>query len=202
MNFNNVKLIISAGRADQCPKKRLPEIVVSGKSNVGKSSLINRLLGRRNFARVSATPGKTATINFYEIDEKLTLCDLPGYGFARVSKEERQKWADLVEGYLGEGERIDLLIQLLDIRHSPTDDDKGMISWLCHYEVPFMLVCTKADKLSPLKAAQRIEEIRAELDLPEDTFITAFSSLKGTGCDTLRGELLRLSSRGGDKNTV
>jgi len=186
MNFNNVKLLISAGRPDQLPKNLPAQVVVSGKSNVGKSSMINRLLGRRNFARTSATPGKTATVNFYEIDGKVILCDLPGYGFARVSKAEKEKWGRLIEAYLARPERIRLIIQLLDIRHDPTADDRSMIEWIRHSGHAFVLVCTKADKLSKTRVRTRVDEIREALGLDGEVKITAFSAQDGTGCDELR----------------
>ena len=147
MNFQNVNFELAAGRKDQLPKSNLPEVVFSGKSNVGKSSLINRLVQRKALARVSATPGKTATINFYRLPE-CRLVDLPGYGYARVSQKEKQRWASLVEGYFEPGRNIALVIQLVDMRHKPTADDLQMIDFLYQTQLPFVVVCTKSDKLN------------------------------------------------------
>ena len=152
MNFQTVAFEAAAGRADQLPRSDLPEVVFSGKSNVGKSSLLNKLVNRKAIARVSATPGKTATINFYRL-EGCRLVDLPGYGYAKVSQKEKERWAKLVEGYFAQQRQIALVIQLLDMRHKPTEDDRTMLQFLEESGLPYAVVCTKSDKLN--KARQR-----------------------------------------------
>lgn len=185
LNAQNVKLLISAGSSAQFPKIPLPHVVMSGRSNVGKSSLVNCLLNRKNFARISATPGKTATINFYEWDEKLLLADLPGYGYASVPKEEKKKWAHLVEAYLQSEARMALIVQLVDIRHKPTADDRLMMEWILRSAIPYGVVCTKCDKLSKRAAAEQVLLIKEELNLPEDAFVLPMSSQTGEGRDGL-----------------
>lgn len=179
MNFQNAVFEMAAGQAKQLPKGDLPEIVFSGKSNVGKSSLINRLVNRKALARVSATPGKTATINFYRLDE-CRLVDLPGYGYAKVSKGERDRWASLVEGYFSQQRNIALVIQLVDMRHKPTADDQQMIDFLQQTGRPFLVVCTKSDKLNRGETEQQtalFQELFQEKGIPW----LPFSSVKGTG---------------------
>lgn len=146
INTQNVTLKMTAGRADQFPRDGLTQIALSGRSNVGKSSLINTLLGRRNFARTSASPGKTITINFYDLDRKLYLVDLPGYGYARRSQDSRRVWATLTNDYLESG-MMKMVFQLIDLKVGPTEDDYMMIEWLNANRVPYVVVATKADKL-------------------------------------------------------
>ena len=178
-------MVISAGRADQFPPLPLGHVVFSGRSNVGKSSVINCLLNRKNFARTSATPGKTATINFFNLDERLLLVDLPGYGFANVSKARKDEWGRLIEAYLNGSENIGLLVQLVDARHKPTADDKLMLSWIREMEIPFVVVCTKCDKLSKKAAKESLESIRAVLDLDEEDRAILFSNVTKEGRETL-----------------
>lgn len=147
MNFQAVEFEAAAGRADQLKRSELPEIVFSGKSNVGKSSLINKLVNRKALARVSATPGKTATINFFRLPD-CRLVDLPGYGYAKVSQSEKQRWAKLMQGYFDGERRIALVVQILDMRHASTADDFDMINFLIERDLPFLAVCTKCDKLN------------------------------------------------------
>lgn len=187
MNLNNAKLLISAGNISQVPKKPLPHVVFIGRSNVGKSSLINRLLGRKNLARTSAAPGKTATINFYEIDETIFFTDLPGYGYAKVSVEERQRWGRLIDAYLTSDADMRLMLQLIDIRHKPTADDKMMVEWLKHSGRPFVVVCTKCDKLSATAQQKNCQMIRQELQLDEQVPTVIFSAEKGIGKEELLG---------------
>ncbi len=184
MNFQNVNFELAAGRKDQLPKSNLPEVVFSGKSNVGKSSLINRLVQRKALARVSATPGKTATINFYRLPE-CRLVDLPGYGYARVSQKEKQRWASLVEGYFEPGRNIALVIQLVDMRHKPTADDLQMIDFLYQTQLPFVVVCTKSDKLNRGETETQtgfFDNLFQEKGIPW----IPFSTVKGTGLDQLK----------------
>lgn len=189
MNFQKVTFELAAGKKDQLPQGHLPEIVFSGKSNVGKSSLINRLVNRKALARVSATPGKTATINFYRIPE-CRLVDLPGYGYARVSQGERERWASLVEGYFAQDRRIALVIQLIDMRHKPSADDLQMIDFLLQTERPFLVVCTKCDKLNQSETkvqAQFFDELFQEHHI---SWIP-FSTVKGTGLEEIKGSIER-----------
>ena len=155
MRFDNGVFELAAGRSGQLPAGDLPEIVFSGKSNVGKSSLINKLLNRKNLARVSATPGKTATINFYRLDQA-RLVDLPGYGYAKVSLAEKKRWAELVEGYFQQERNLALVVQLVDMRHPPTKDDLHMIEFLCDGGFPFLVALTKSDKLNQTERRQRL----------------------------------------------
>lgn len=190
MKIETAHFEFSAGRCDQLPLGNLPEIVFSGKSNVGKSTLINKLLNRRSLARVSAQPGKTATINSYLLDT-CRLIDLPGYGYAKVSKAEKLRWAQLVDGYLESGRPIALVIQIIDMRHDPTQDDRQMIQYLLDRELPFLVAATKSDKLN---ATQRRERLAALSDLFADTGIQVVpcSALKGEGIETLRERIGQL----------
>ena len=183
MNYNKVEFFTSFGRLDQLPPSNCPEIVFAGRSNVGKSSLINKLFNRKSLARVSATPGKTATINFFS-GGGMYFADLPGYGYARVSGSEKQKWGQLIEGYLNSDRDIRLVLSLMDMRHPPTADDRMMIDFLIDSELPFIVVLTKADKLSKAQQQQRL----AELDLPcvEQITVVPFSSVTGAGVAEIR----------------
>lgn len=189
LNVHNVKLLISAGYPAQFPNLPLGQVVISGRSNVGKSSLINCLLNRKSFARTSSSPGKTATINFYEWDQKVLLVDLPGYGFADVSKEKKDQWGKLIEDYLYSEQNIDLIIQLVDIRHKPTQDDKTMVDWILESDYPLIVVCTKSDKISKKAQLENIEIIRKELGLPDEVKVLPFSCVNSTGRDTLLSQI-------------
>lgn len=188
MNYHNVSFEAAYGLHQQIPLSRLPEVAFSGRSNVGKSSLINRLLGRKALARVSSEPGKTITINFYNLDNQLHLVDLPGYGFAKVGLSEKQRWSGLIEGYLKDEKRfLGMVVQLVDIRHPPTNQDIEMIRFLSEMEIPFIIVLTKADKLNKTERTERLASIRQELpDVGEDTVILPFSSKDGEGVEQLR----------------
>lgn len=185
MRFDNAAFEFAAGRADQLPPDDLPEIVFSGRSNVGKSSLINKLVSRKALARVSSTPGKTGTINFYRLAD-CRLVDLPGYGYAKVSQTEKLRWAHLVEGYFAEGRQIGLVVQIVDMRHKPTADDLHMIDFLSSAKVPFAVVMTKCDKLNKGERAAR-QQLYDELfeDSPQIRRLP-FSSATGEGLDTLK----------------
>ena len=185
MNFNEVSFEFAAGDVSQLPESSLPEVVFSGKSNVGKSSLINKLVQRKSLARVSAMPGKTATINFFRLNE-FRLVDFPGYGYAKVSKGEKRRWADLVEGYFNQQRNVRLIIQIIDIRHAPSKDDLQMLEYLSHFQFPFAVVLTKLDKLNKSKAKEQIEYFNTLLSKYEDIKIIPFSSVTGEGTGEIR----------------
>ena len=184
MNFNNVEFLISAAAPKDFPGNRLPEIAFAGKSNVGKSSVINRILQRKNFARVGEKPGKTVHVNYFVIDKSCYFVDLPGYGYAQVSQKEKDRWARLMEDYFAAG-RIDLGIMIVDARHAPTKNDITMANWFLESGCPFVVVANKLDKLKKSELIPNMETIRADLDLPEDCPVIPFSAEKGTGRDDL-----------------
>lgn len=185
MNFNEVTFEFAAGRVDQLPESDMPEIVFSGHSNVGKSSLINKLVQRKALARVSAQPGKTATINFYKLKE-FRMVDLPGYGYAKVSKAEKDRWAKLVEGYFAQDRQRPLVIQILDLRHSPTDDDLHMIDFLYRGGFNFAAVFTKSDKLKKTAFEKQIEYYKDIFSAIEHVPLIPFSAQTGFGNDEIR----------------
>ena len=184
MNFNNVEFLISAAAPKDFPGNRLPEIAFAGKSNVGKSSVINRILQRKNFARVGEKPGKTVHVNYFVIDKACYFVDLPGYGYAQVSQKEKDRWARLMEDYFA-SERIDLGIMIVDARHAPTKNDITMANWFLESGCPFVVVANKLDKLKKSELIPNMETIRADLNLPEDCPVIPFSAEKGTGRDDL-----------------
>ena len=186
MNYNNAIFEKAFGTFEQLETSDLPEICFSGRSNVGKSSLINRVLGRKSLARVSSTPGKTVTINFYKVD-KIRLVDLPGYGYAKVPFEEKTRWSELMEGYFNSGRDIRMVFQLIDMRHKATDFDLSMLDFLSQMDIPFSVVLTKCDKLNKTEFANRLEALKSELSNFGDAFdIIPFSSLKGVGVEQVR----------------
>lgn len=194
LNTQNAVLKMTAGRADQFPRDGLVQIALSGRSNVGKSSLVNTLLGRRGFARTSSSPGKTITINFYEIDKKLYLVDLPGYGYARRSQDSRRVWASLTNDYLEAG-TMRAVFQMIDLKVGPTEDDYMMIDWLNANRVPYVVVATKCDKLGTTLRNANFEALRSHPLLapphaPEPIRVVMFSSQTGAG----KGELLSILS--------
>ena len=184
MNFEPAEFEYAAGMVKQLPASDLPEIVFSGKSNVGKSSLINKLINRKSLARVSASPGKTATINFYRLPE-FRLVDLPGYGYAKVSKTEKQRWAELVEGYINQDRNISLLVQILDARHKPTQNDIEMLNFLLETERDFLVVCTKCDKLNKTETEKQ-KKLFGELFEENEIPFIFFSATKGTGIEDIK----------------
>lgn len=195
INTNNVNLLISAGLTKQFPAVVIPQIAISGRSNVGKSSLINTLLNRKSLARVSATPGKTITVNFYNVDNKIMLVDMPGYGFAKRTFEDKKKWSELTDGYFTNNKNIDLLrgvIQLVDSRIGPTKDDCDMLSFLRECEIPHVIVCTKTDKLNKTEFNRFTEEIKAHplASMAED--IIMFSSQTRSGKEELWNAIFAL----------
>lgn len=184
MNFQNVEFLISAASPKDFPSKRLPEIAFAGKSNVGKSSVINRLLNRKNFARVGEKPGKTIHVNYFTLDRKCYLVDLPGYGFAKVSQSERDRWGKLMEDYFA-ANRIGLGVMIVDYRHPPTNNDITMAHWFLESGCPFVVVANKMDKLKKSELIPNLEIIRRDLDLPESCPVIPFSAEKGDGRDAL-----------------
>ena len=183
MNIHNVTLMISAVRKNQYPNTPWPEIAFAGRSNVGKSSLINKLLNRKKLARVSSTPGKTATVNFYNIDDKLCLVDLPGYGFARVSKAEKAKWGVMINEYLHGRESLKQVILLVDSRHKPTQDDIMMMDYIRSVCDRAVVVATKLDKLKKTQINENLNMIIEQLGLCGDDVIIPFSAVTGEGRD-------------------
>lgn len=190
MNFNNVEFLISAASTAGFPKNRLPEIAFAGKSNVGKSSVINRLLNRKNFARVGDKPGKTIHVNYFTIDNTCYFVDLPGYGFAKVSQSEKDRWAKLMESYFA-AERIDLGVMIVDARHAPTNNDVTMARWFIDSGCPFVVVANKLDKLKKSEIEPNLLTIRQDLELPESCVVIPFSAEKGTGKDELLKHILK-----------
>lgn len=183
----------SVGVSAQLTPSDLPEIAFSGRSNVGKSSLINRVLGRKALARTSATPGKTATINFYRLPV-MRLVDLPGYGYARVSGSEKRRWSELIEGYFDDDRDLRLVLQLLDIRHAPSRDDIQMLDYMVERQIPFVAVLTKADKLNKTQRAERLAAFERELSDYESVTVVPFSATTGEGAEVLREILLDVCS--------
>ena len=187
MNLQNVDFLISAASPKDFPKNRMPEIAFAGKSNVGKSSVINRLLQRKNFARVGEKPGKTIHVNYFTVDKQCYFVDLPGYGFAKVSQAEKERWGRLMEDYFAAG-RIDLGILIVDARHAPTNNDITMANWFLESQCPFVVVANKLDKLKKSEIEPNLKIIREDLELPENCPVIPFSAEKGTG----REDLLKL----------
>lgn len=185
MNFNTAQFESAAGTAKQLTPSTLPEIVFSGRSNVGKSSLINKLVNRKALARVSATPGKTGTINFFLVGN-FRLVDLPGYGYAKVSQSEKKRWAELVEGYFAQDRQFCLVVQIVDMRHPPTKDDMHMIDFLYTNGLPFIIVLTKKDKLNKTELKNREEALKTELSGYPDIRLFPFSALNGDGKEEIQ----------------
>lgn len=184
MNLHNVEFLISAASKKDFPERKFPEIAFAGKSNVGKSSVINRLLLRKNMARVGEKPGKTIHVNYFTIDKACYFVDLPGYGYAKVSQAEKERWGKLMESYFAEN-RIDLGILIVDARHSPTNNDITMASWFIQSGCPFVVVANKHDKLKKSEIEPNTKTIREDLELPDECPVIMFSAEKGTGRDEL-----------------
>lgn len=194
MELRNAEFFASYGTYKQIPSPERIEIVFAGRSNVGKSSLINRLFGRKSLARVSAVPGKTQTINFYSL-ENVFFVDLPGYGYAKVAKTEKERWRELIGGYFADPERdIGLVLSLVDMRHPPSQDDITMINFLIDNELPFIVVLTKTDKLNKSERAKRMELIKKELPCFEQLTVVPFSAVTDEGVDTLREIITEVAS--------
>lgn len=197
MNYNKAEFKASYGSFGQLPAPERLEFAFSGRSNVGKSSLINKLLNRKALARVSSVPGKTVTINFYSL-ENIYIVDLPGYGYAKVAKSEKERWAGLVEGYLRNRESLALVFQLIDFRHPPTADDRMMIEFLVESELPFVVVLTKADKLKKTERVMRRKALLSELPYADEITMIEFSAETGEGRDALREIIEDVASDGED----
>lgn len=196
MNFNKAEFFTSFGKLSQLPEPDRIEIAFSGRSNVGKSSLINKLLNRKSLARVSSVPGKTVTINFYKLED-IYLVDLPGYGYAKTAKNLKREWSDLIGGYLASPDRyLELVLQLIDIRHPPTEDDLQMIDFLIESEMPFVIVFTKADKLKPSARKQRMAELAKEIPYFDVITSVEFSAQTGEGVQELREIIEEIAEAG------
>ena len=185
MNYNKAEFEKAYGISNQLPPSDITEIAFAGRSNVGKSSLLNKLFNRKSLARVSSVPGKTITINFYDVDG-YKFVDLPGYGYAKLSKSERDRFGELMEGYFQSGRNIKLVVQLVDMRHKPSQDDFGMIDFMQQMDIPFIVVCTKADKLKVKEFKKREQEIKEELSMVDNDLIIPFSSQNGLGLDKIK----------------
>ena len=189
MNFQKVEFLVSAASPKDFPHARLPEIAFAGKSNVGKSSVINRLLQRKNFARVGEKPGKTIHVNYFVLDNKCYLVDLPGYGFAKVAQSEKNRWGRLMEDYFA-ANRIDLGVLIVDYRHPPTNNDITMAQWFIESGCRFVVVANKMDKLKKSELEPNLKIIREDLELPKDCPVIPFSAEKGNGRDELVKHIL------------
>ena len=189
MNFNNIEFLLSVASAKNFPERKYPEIAFAGKSTVGKSSVINRVLQRKNFARVGEKPGKTIHVNYFVVDQKCYFVDLPGYGYAKVSQTEKDRWGKLMEAYFA-SERIDLGVFIVDARHAPTQNDITMSRWFVESGCPFVVVANKLDKVKKSQIEQNIQTICEDLELPGDCAVIPFSAEKGTGRDELVKKIL------------
>ncbi len=192
MKIESAAFEMSAALASQLPADTLPEIAFSGRSNVGKSSLINKLLGRKSLARTSATPGKTASINFYKLSTA-RFVDLPGYGFAKVSDAEKRRWRDLIGGYFAEDRDLRLVLQLIDMRHKPTADDVQMLDYMIDEQIPFMVVLTKADKLNKTQFKENMAMFDAFFAAYEGIRYLPFSAVTGDGVEQLRNVIVTVT---------
>ncbi|MFU1798313.1 ribosome biogenesis GTP-binding protein YihA/YsxC [Paenibacillus azoreducens] len=200
MKVTQAEFVISAVGPDQYPVDALPEIALAGRSNVGKSSLINRMINRKNLARTSSTPGKTQHLNYYRINEELYFVDLPGYGYAKVSKSQRQVWGKMIEKYLMEREELKLVLLVVDLRHPPTKDDELMYDWLKHYDIPICVVATKADKIPKSRWQKHAKQMKEGLLMRKtDTFVM-FSSETGLGKDDLWAQIASEAGLGPAEN--
>ncbi len=186
MNYNKVEFEAAFGTLKQIPQSDLPEIVFAGRSNVGKSSMLNRIFNRKNLARVSSMPGKTITINFFKVED-VRIVDLPGYGYAKVAKGEKRRWAEMMEGYFQSPRNIKLVVQLVDMRHKPSEDDYVMMRFLQDAGLPFIVAATKSDKLNKTQYNERKNALREELaEFGDNLTILPFSSEKGEGTEELK----------------
>ena len=202
MKIRSSEIEVSAIKREQYPKEGLPEIALVGRSNVGKSSATNALLNRKNFARTSQTPGKTRTINFYKINKEFYFVDLPGYGYAKVSKSEKDKWGVIMERYLQDREELCAIFLLVDIRHEPTNDDVMMYEWIKHFGYNCVVIATKADKISRGQYQKHISIIRKKLQLEKDEKVIPLSSSKKTGVEDVWNEIIAQYEEHGYEITV
>lgn len=183
MKITQAEFVISAVGPSQYPEDGLPEFALAGRSNVGKSSLINRLIERRNLARTSSQPGKTQHLNYYRINNAYYFVDVPGYGFAKVSKTQRQAWGRMIEAYIQEREPLRMVLQVVDLRHPPSKDDVMMYDWLTHYGIPVCVIATKADKIPRSKWASHLKQVRNTLMMRPEHKLIMFSAETGAGRD-------------------
>ena len=202
MKIRSSEIVVSAIKKEQYPSEGLPEIALVGRSNVGKSSATNALLNRRNFARTSQTPGKTRTINFYKINNEFYFVDLPGYGYAKVSKSEKDKWGVIMERYLQDRQELCAIFLLVDIRHEPTNDDVMMYEWIKHFGYNCVVIATKADKISRGQYQKHISIIRKKLQLEKDEKVIPLSSSKKTGVEDVWNEIIAQYEEHGYEITV
>ena len=189
MIVHNVELVISAVRPDQYPEDGLPEFALAGRSNVGKSSFINKMIGRKSMARISSKPGKTQTLNFYKIEEQLFYVDVPGYGYAKVSKSEREAWGKMIERYITDREQLKAVIQIVDLRHAPSREDVAMYDFMKHYNIPCIIIATKADKIPKGKWDKHKKIVRETLEMDKRDPLIVFSSETGLGKDAAWQEI-------------
>ncbi len=178
INPNEIELLISAVKPEQYPETGLSEVGLSGRSNVGKSTFINSMIGRKNMARTSQQPVKTQTLNFYNIDNQLVFVDVPGYGYAKVSKKQREAFGKMIEKYISQREELKLVIQLIDLRHNPTEDDILMYNYLKYYEIPTFVVATKEDKIAKGKVQKHLANVQQKLEMEPEDEIISYSSVK------------------------
>jgi len=202
MKIRSSEITMSAVNKSQYPDEGIPEIALVGRSNVGKSSTVNTLLNRRNFARISQTPGKTRTINFYLINNEFFFTDLPGYGYAKIAKSEKEKWGKIMERYLEDREELCAIFLLVDIRHEPTNDDVMMYEWIKHFGYNCVVIATKSDKISRGQYQKHINIIRKKLQLDADEKVIPISSLKKTGVEDVWNEIVRQYNDAGYEITV
>ena len=195
LKINQAEFVISAVGPDQYPLDGLPEFALVGRSNVGKSSLINRLINRKNLARTSSQPGKTQTLNYYKINEQFYFVDLPGYGYAKVSKQQRAAWGAMIEKYLLERKTLRLVMQIIDIRHPPSEDDQLMYEWLTYHGIPRMVIATKADKIPKSKWAKQLKVIKQTLSMEAQDPLLLFSSVSELGKEELWNTLSKTELR-------
>lgn len=196
MNYNKAEFEKSFGISSQLPPSDVPEIAFAGRSNVGKSSLLNKLFNRKQLARVSSVPGKTVTINFYGVDD-VKFVDLPGYGYAKISKQEIGRFAELMEGYFKSNRNLVLVVQLIDMRHPLTKDDEGMISFMKQMNIPFIIVMTKADKLKKKAYEERLKLSKQELSFAGDVPVVPFSAVTGQGINGIKNYIEKAVVEGG-----
>jgi GTP-binding protein len=185
MKVHQAEFVISAMGPGQFPQDALPEIALAGRSNVGKSSLINRMIGRKNLARTSSVPGKTQTLNYYRINDSFYFVDFPGYGYAKVSKAARARWGRIIESYLRERESLKLVLHVIDLRHPPTRDDQAMNEWLVYYGIPRVVVASKADKVPRGRWEQHLQVIRTGFGMTLEEPLILFSAETGVGAERL-----------------
>lgn len=190
MKVTEAELVISAVGLKQYPVDSLPDIALAGRSNVGKSSFINKMINRKGLARTSSKPGKTQTLNFYKINQELYFVDVPGYGFAKVPKAERERWGRFIEEYILNRDKLKAIILLVDIRHEPTKDDQSMYDWLKHHDIPVIVIATKVDKIPKTKVQRHIKVVKETLGVPKGDPVIAFSSETGQGKDEAWGTIL------------